>query len=83
MFIEIHLLQLQRNLWDFFSTKDIFGKFVEFNLMKGGGECSAYEVNLMIKKRVRTISFLPRKHSGMLQLYQKDIHVPSALGFTY
>ena len=56
----------------FFSTKDIFGKFVEFNLLKGGAECSACEVNSMIKKRVRTMSFQPRKHSGMQQLYQKD-----------
>ena len=51
----------------FFSTKDIFGKFVEFNLLKGGAECSACEVNSMIKKRVRTMSFQPRKHSGMQQ----------------
>ena len=70
MFTGIHLLQ--RNVWDFFSTKDIFGKFVEFNLLKGGAECSACEVNSMIKKRVRTMSFQPRKHSGMQQLYQKD-----------
>ena len=56
----------------FFSTKDIFGKFVEFNLLKGGAECSACEVNSMIKKRVRTMSFQPRKHSGMQQLQQKD-----------
>ena len=70
MFTGIYLLQ--RNVWDFFSTKDIFGKFVEFNLLKGGAECSACEVNSMIKKRVRTMSFQPRKHSGMQQLYQKD-----------
>ena len=72
MFTGIHSLQLQRNVWDFFSTKDIFGKFVEFNLLKGGAECSACEVNSMIKKRVRTMSFQPRKDSGMQQLYQKD-----------
>ena len=59
----------------FFSTKDIFGKFVEFNLLKGGAECSACEVNSMIKKRVRTMSFQPRKHSGMQQLYH--------IGYTY
>ena len=73
MFTGIHLLQ--RNVWDFFSTKDIFGKFVEFNLLKGGAECSACEVNSMIKKRVRTMSFQPRKHSGMQQLYH--------IGYTY
>ena len=38
MFTGIYLLQ--RNVWDFFSTKDIFGKFVEFNLLKGGAEGS-------------------------------------------
>ena len=68
----VHLWSCQYTSKNFFTTKYIFGKFVEFNLLKGGVECSACEVNSMIKKRVRTMSFQPRKHSGMQQLYQKD-----------